>query len=169
MKAWYLLYCKPRNEFRAQQNLALQGVESYLPMLLSEPTSKSKSAKSTPLFPCYLFAFFDPQEFPISRIHSTRGVARLVGCKEMLVPIDESIVNGVKTQEQKVRREVVSLAHEPLMRSGDKVVVHSGPFSELEGIFDETCGNKRCHVLFTIMGQTKRISVPQADLKRVCA
>ncbi|MGL4614970.1 MAG: transcription termination/antitermination NusG family protein, partial [Shewanella sp.] len=33
MKAWYLLYCKPRSEARAQQNLALQQIETYLPMI----------------------------------------------------------------------------------------------------------------------------------------
>ena len=52
MNSWYLLYGKPREELRAQQNLALQQIESYLPII--QQPRKLKSATKTidiPLLP----------------------------------------------------------------------------------------------------------------------
>ena len=61
MKAWYLVYCKPKNEVRAVQNLEMQGIETFLPMCIESKKLRSgeKTVQKVPLFPSYLFIYFD--------------------------------------------------------------------------------------------------------------
>ncbi|MGZ9897668.1 transcription/translation regulatory transformer protein RfaH [Shewanella gaetbuli] len=162
MKSWYLLYCKPREELRAQQNLALQNVDSYLPMIKESKKSKSTTKLvDVPLFPNYLFIHFDPEVFSVSKIHSTRGASRIIGCKEVMTPIDDRLINEIK-------RRVNEFVPEPDkgLEKGDKVKFVDGPFVDLEAIFEERNAEKRCYVLFNIMGQQKRILVDEATIKK---
>ncbi|MGI2168939.1 transcription/translation regulatory transformer protein RfaH [Shewanella sp. MF05960] len=161
MKSWYLLYCKSREELRAQQNLALQEVESYLPMISQQKKVRNKTQMVTaPLFPSYLFIYFDPEVTSVSKIHNTRGANRIVGCREDMTPIDDRIISALKRRVQGHVPDV-----EKTITKGDKVTFVDGPFKDLEAIFDENNPDKRCHVLFTIMGQQKRILVELSNLK----
>ena len=175
MKSWYLLYCKPRGEARAQQNLALQQIETYLPTLPEQITKGGKTTvKRNPLFPCYLFIYFDPLETSVSRIHSTRGVSRIIGCKEEMTAIDDGIIHTIKMREHRMLHDlkltVDGESGAPLLEEitqGGKVKFVEGPFTDLEGIFEESSGDKRCHILFEIMGQQKRVSVPRSSIKSI--
>jgi transcriptional antiterminator RfaH len=163
MKAWYLLYCKPKSELRAQQNLALQHVASYLPMIKESKTSRGKTkVVETALFPNYLFIHFDPSEFSVSKIHNTRGASRIIGCKEIMTPISDVIISGIKTRVDNHKPEIIA---EPT--KGDKVRFTQGPFVDLDAIFEESCANKRCNVLFTIMGQQKSLQVAKDQITKV--
>ncbi|MFQ6370351.1 transcription/translation regulatory transformer protein RfaH [Shewanella sp. YIC-542] len=155
MKAWYLLYCKPRSELRAQQHLSMQQLETYLPMLRSEKKEKGQSViKKSPLFPNYLFIRFDPSETSVRQIHSTRGVARLVNCSEDMTPIDDLLISRLK------RREMGEpLVKAKVLGTGDKVRFCDGPFAELEGIFQEPCGDTRCRILFNFLGKMQSVVV----------
>ncbi|MGL5046437.1 MAG: transcription/translation regulatory transformer protein RfaH [Shewanella sp.] len=160
MKEWYLLYCKPRSEARAQQNLALQNLETYLPMIAEEKTLRGqKKITRVPLFPCYLFIHFDPIETSVRQIHSTRGVNRIVNCQERMTPIDDRIIHAIRMQE--LAPSPAQPAEAAALKTGDKIRFKAGPFADLEGVFQEKCPNKRCHILFTIMGQVKTVSVPE--------
>lgn len=162
MKSWYLLYCKPREELRAQQNLALQNIESYLPLIKEAKKLKTvEKMVDVPLFPNYLFIYFDPQEVSVSRIHSTRGCSKIVGCKELMTSIDERIINEIKKRVE----DFVPKVTKPLTK-GDKVTFVEGPFKDLDAIFEERNAEKRCFVLFNIMGQQKRILVDENTIKQ---
>ncbi|NRD74711.1 transcription/translation regulatory transformer protein RfaH [Shewanella sp. VB17] len=178
MKAWYLLYCKPRGEARAVHHLTLQNIESYLPTICEEKKVKGQiSIKRIPLFPSYLFIHFDPQVTSVARIHSTRGVGRIIGCNESMTPIDDTIIHSIRMREHKLLSELLPASElskgclESLdtveLSFGDPIMFTDGPFAKLEGIFDEANGDKRCHVLFEIMGQKKRVSVPRNSIKPV--
>jgi transcriptional antiterminator RfaH len=163
MKAWYLLYCKPKSELRAQQNLALQQVDSYLPMIKESKTSRGKTlVVETALFPNYLFIHFDPSEFSVSKIHNTRGASRIIGCKEIMTPINDAIISEIKNRVDNHRPEVIAE-----LTKGDKVRFTHGPFVDLDAIFEESCANKRCNVLFTIMGQQKSLQVDKDQITKL--
>ena len=174
MKAWYLLYCKLRSETRAVHNLALQEVDTYLPTLAEKKVVRGKvTIKDVPLFPGYIFIHFDPKVFSVARIHSTRGVGKIVGCSELMTAIDDDIIENIKIRERKISDALQSElnpkadAQLPQINSGDKVRFTEGPFVDLEAIFDEKSGEKRCHVLFEIMGQQKKVSVLKRSIKAV--
>lgn len=154
MEAWYLLYCKTRGEARAQQNLALQKIKSYLPS--------------------YLFIKFDPKKISVSQINSTRGAVSIVGSKELMMPIDESVISAIRKQEKDMNLLVIGndinspccdLIEEKEIFPGDRVRVTEGVFSSIEGVFQEKSGDKRCHVLFELMGQLKKVRIPLSMVK----
>ncbi|WOT06279.1 transcription/translation regulatory transformer protein RfaH [Shewanella youngdeokensis] len=168
MKAWYLIYCKPRGEKRAQQNLALQGIETYLPTYPEEQLQKGQvTVRRVSLFPNYLFVYFDPDVTSVARIHSTRGVIRIVGCKELMTSIDDSIIHELKMREHHLISTIEPDIAPLNMTQGDKICFIDGPFNELEGVFDEANGEKRCFVLFEIMGKQQRVSVDRAVISSV--
>ncbi|ABV86720.1 transcription/translation regulatory transformer protein RfaH [Shewanella pealeana] len=172
MKAWYLLYCKSRGESRAQQNLALQQIDTYLPTYPEEKLVKGQSTvRRVLLFPSYLFVHFDPEITSVAKIHNTRGVIRIVGCKELMTPIDDSIIHAIKMREHRLMSELSPIEAaptiEPEMERGDKVCFTEGPFAELEGIFDEANGEKRCFVLFDLMGKQQRVAIKKDSIKPV--
>ncbi|MBE8167174.1 MAG: transcription/translation regulatory transformer protein RfaH [Shewanella sp.] len=168
MKAWYLLYCKPKSELRAQQNLQIQEIETYLPLYKEQ--RKLRSGKLTevkvPLFTNYLFIHFDPKITSVSRIHSTRGVSQIVGCKEVMTPLQDDLIDSI-------RFNVAKQLDEPILENfiikGDGVRFNDGPFKNIEGIFDEKSGDKRCFVLLNIMGQMKRVHVADEFVEKISA
>ncbi|MFB2726369.1 transcription/translation regulatory transformer protein RfaH [Shewanella mangrovisoli] len=166
MKAWYLLYCKPRSEARAQQNLALQNLETYLPMVSEEKSQRGqKRICRVPLFPNYLFINFDPSQTSVKQVNSTRGVSRIVNCQEKMTPIDDRIIHAIRMKELTPSQTVLDTEVE--LKTGEKIRFKDGPFVDLEGIFQEKCPNKRCHVLFNIMGQSKVVAVPVDSVVRL--
>jgi transcriptional antiterminator RfaH len=175
MKAWYLLYCKPRGEVRAQQNLALQEIETYIPSYPEEKLHKGKvTVRRVSMFPSYLFVHFDPQITSVARIHSTRGVIRIIGCKELMTAVDDGIIQAIKLREHCWLNELLPNTDseqqhtvEVPIECGDKVKFVDGPFAELEGVFEETNGEKRCFVLFDIMGKQQRVAVDKAAVTRL--
>ncbi|GMA81390.1 transcription antitermination protein RfaH [Shewanella glacialipiscicola] len=125
MKAWYLLYCKPRSETRAQQNLALQNLETYLPMISEEKSLRGrKQICCVPLFPNYLFINFDPSQTSVRQVHSTRGVNRIVNCREQMTPIDDRVIHAIRMKE--LTPSQTELAEEPELKTGRKFVLKMG-------------------------------------------
>ena len=179
MKAWYLLYCKPREEIRAQKNFELQKIETYFPMLTEKKIQKGKKVKiKTALFPNYLFVYFNPEVTSVSSIRSTRGVSQLVDCREKMTPLCHLVV-ALRDQEGKQNFEKgnVDLRNEqqdkvvdiPEFQPGEKIRFTEGPFADLEGVFQQKNGVKRCHVLLNILGQMKKTKVPLSSIASVKA
>ena len=125
MKAWYLLYCKPRSEARAQQNLALQNLETYLPMVSEEKSQRGqKRICRVPLFPNYLFINFDPSQTSVKQVNSTRGVSRIVNCQEKMTPIDDRIIHAIRMKELTPSQTVLDTKVE--LKTGEKIRVKEG-------------------------------------------
>ncbi|MGL4475800.1 MAG: transcription termination/antitermination NusG family protein [Shewanella sp.] len=179
MKAWYLLYCKPRNEIRAQQNLSLQHINTYLPMVQQQSkNSRGKlSIKSVPLFPGYLFVRFDPEVTAASMIRNTRGVAGIVDCREKMQPLCH-LVYSVKRQERllgviDLTEGVQSVVHSPNdepeeiqheFSHGEMVEFIDGPFKSLTGIFEQQDDKARCIILMEVLGRLQTIKVAKQVL-----
>lgn len=76
---WYVVEAQPRSEHRAQENLQLQGFQSFCPRVRKiRNHARRKELVLTPLFPGYLFVRFDRQFHQWRSINGTFGVRRLV-------------------------------------------------------------------------------------------
>ncbi|WP_025821623.1 transcription/translation regulatory transformer protein RfaH [Shewanella marina] len=167
MKGWYLVHCKPKSEFRAKMNLEMQQIETYLPSI---KLKKGDSYSTAPLFPNYLFIFFHPEQVSVRSIHSTRGVASIVGCCERMRPLSSKLIETIKVQEQRacqaMLESVVPADEQHTFATGDKVSIKEGPFAALEGIYQQKSGTKRCHILLSLMGREQSIEVPITVLNK---
>lgn len=93
MDAWYLLYCKRGQQSRAAQHLELQNIRYFCPMLVVKKYRRGQwQEEAEALFANYLFVHFNPDQLSVTRLHATRGVARLVRFGETLAKVPDQVL-----------------------------------------------------------------------------
>lgn len=159
MKNWYAVYTQPRNEERAQQHLARQGFDVFLPRYLKQKShARRVTIAPAPLFPRYLFVSFDTSQPGWRAIRSTRGVIDLVCNSDVPTPVPESVI-----AEMERRRDAdgyVILARQFDLKRGMRIKIDSGPFAAHEAIFQEQRDQDRVIALLSLMGREVVVQVP---------
>ncbi|TGG95222.1 transcription/translation regulatory transformer protein RfaH [Natronospirillum operosum] len=156
---WYLLQCKPRECFRAQDNLERQAIDTYLPQhSVQRRRARQVYWNKEPLFPHYVFIQASPQT-NWATIRYTRGVTKVVGFDGKPTPVPDHIVIGL----QKKCAELAGLEPEPLFRAGERVTINEGCFRELEAIVKCTHGEQRVVLLLDLLNRTQQVELP-ADI-----
>ncbi|WP_423186020.1 transcription/translation regulatory transformer protein RfaH [Alishewanella sp. d11] len=160
MDNWYLLYSKPREESRAQQQLANQGFESFVPQITLKKIQAGKTVlKTEPLFPRYIF--LKPNSgLNLSVVRSTRGVAGFVKFGQALAQVPASLVHSLLTQQI---QQQAKLPEHPF-KAGDKVEILSGPFAHLNAVFQQAEGESRSLILLSFLGQQLQLSMDNSNL-----
>ena len=160
MEAWYVAKTKTHKERLVEVYLTEKlGVEVFLP-LIRHPVGRK--AGWEPLFPNYIFCFVNPQSADWPAIRWAQGLSYFLGANEELVPLSDELIAHLKQR--------VSCWNEggyvPSFVSGEQVMVTSGPFSGLEGIFQRYVpARQRCQVLLGILGQLAKVEVPAEVLR----
>ncbi len=164
-KRWYLVYCKPRQEKAALQNLDRQGYESYLP-LMREPRRRMGRRVSviSPMFPRYLFVHLDQTTDNWGPIRSTVGVASMVRFGQRATPVPESLIACLRGREDE---EGIQNVMPDELKAGARVRILEGPFAGYEGIFQVKTGRERVVVLLDILGRETRASVDESTMEPV--
>lgn len=161
---WFIVSTKPRQEFVAERNLKLLGVEVYLPIYFKKiKKNKEKVEVIAPLFSGYIFA-----QFPIDQLyHSviyTRGVKTVLGNRECLWTIDNSRVEDIKRREN--NGVVILKKRKPTFKKGDKILIDEGDFDGWEGIFyEELPDRQRAVIMLTNVGFSSKLIVQKRFLK----
>lgn len=139
MPQWYAIYTHPKQEERANSNLNALGVETFNPQLkvrrfnqfTGQPTYVIRS-----LFPRYFFARFDLSSL-LRKVGFTRGVHSVVSVGHVPIPVDEEIINFIKSRENE--EGFIRMGEE--FKAGDKVFVNQGALRDLPGIFSRQIKN----------------------------
>ena len=167
--SWYVIHTKPRQEFRAQENLQNQGFEVYLPTISKEIIrSKSLESKREPLFARYLFIELDQVHSNWFPIRSTRGVLQLLrfGMNTEPVKVPDELLLMIKEQA-----ETFGQAPKKIFETNEKVMIQEGPMKGLCGSFQaiqqQANGEIRAMVLIELLGKLQKIKVPVANLSKV--
>lgn len=160
MEAWYVAKTKPAKERFVETYITDRwGVEVFLPVI-RRPIGRN--AGWEPLFPTYLFCLVDPQSAAWPDIRWSPGLCYFLGAGQELVPVSDELIVHLKQR--------VSWWNEggyaPSFTPGERVVVTSGPFSGLEGIFQRYVpARQRCQVLLQIIGRLARVELSAEVLK----
>ncbi len=159
MKQWYAVYTQPRNEERAQEHLARQGFEVFLPRYLKRRShARRVTVVPAPLFPRYLFVSFDASQQRWRAIRSTRGVIDLVSNGETPVPVPQSIIHEM--EHRRGEDGFVVLARHLDLKRGTKIRIDSGPFATCEAIFEAQRDADRVVALLSLMGREVVVQLP---------
>lgn len=143
---WYLVYCRPRQELRAQQHLANQGFATFLPRICAAQDAPSNSYKDL-LFPRYLF--IQPKQdiqTAWGAVRSTRGVVDFVRFSGKPATVPSAILLGINAAQ-------LTGATTPAaeFQQGDKVVIDQGLYRGIEAIWQCSDGDKRSMLLIELM------------------
>ncbi|MBY5921270.1 transcription/translation regulatory transformer protein RfaH [Ferrimonas balearica] len=163
MLGWYLLYCKGKKEATARAHLEQRNLGCFLPEAEVECIKRGKRTKEmVPLFPNYLFVRFDPFQTPIRTVLSVPGVSSVVRTDGQMVPVDTSLVVGLR---QRLSQSPCTISELP--QAGDKVEILDGPFASLNAVFCEPDGATRSRLLLNILGNQQHIALGNLSIRRL--
>ena len=174
MDLWYAVRTKPRQEFRAQENLTRQGFCTYFPLL--QPAGRRK--RTEPLFPGYLFLQEKPLQeeslqeeslqeessevfrLPWEKVRSTRGVLCFVRFGAEPARLEGTVVNAIREREKLMEKSPPGF-----FKQGQAVsFVDDGSLNGLQGVYLCDKGEERCVILLNFLNRTQKVVVPQASL-----
>ncbi len=158
MKNWYVINTKPKKEFQVEKLFTEGGIKIYYPKYMHEDRIK-------PFFPGYGFIYFD---FPLQYrlVKYTRGVKRVVGVKEVPVPIPDKIIHEIKSREVDGLIEIDKYGEKPEV--GDEIEVVEGPLRGLKGVFKkELTANERVLILLNYVTYQAQLIIEKEKLKKV--
>lgn len=159
---WYLVHTQPRREFIAQEHLARQGYEVFLPAAWKTVRHARKlSTVKAAYFPGYLFVRFDTGAVRWRPIDGTRGVLRLVKAGNEPLAAPEGLVEGL------IRAADGDgvLRFQAQLKAGDGVRITSGPFADHFAHVEQMKGEERVQVLLALMHGAVRLDVPASSLR----
>ena len=164
--AWRVCYTKPHQEFRAEQNLASQGYEVYLPTILTQKICRGQLINKTePLFSRYCFVRGQTQQTNWAPVRSTQGVLHLLrfGVAQDPASVPDTLIQAIYELCQSRPPE------KTLFKESQTVQIQDGPLKGLGGLFQKVLqagtGEKRALVLIEILGRAQSVRVPAAQLR----
>ncbi|GBE42177.1 transcription antitermination protein RfaH [bacterium BMS3Bbin10] len=166
MKRWYVVHTQPRAEDRAQWHLENQGFDCFVPRCRrTRRHARRTDTVLEPLFPRYLFAYFDADASRWLAINSSRGVVALLTDGTRPLPIPSDIVEKLIAESD--AQGVTPLASLGMFWKGRKVRIKSGPFAGQMGEVAEVFakGRDRVHVLLSMLGVQTRMQLPSYALE----
>ncbi len=163
MDNWYLVYCRPKQELRAQQHLANLGFSSYVPtvMVRKQKASHWITAKEL-LFPRYLF-LNAAQTCDLSRVKNTRGVADFVRFGGKIAQIPTELIRQLTHQQINIEQHE-NAKHR--LHVGDVVTISQGPYAGLDAVFSSTDGDERSVLLINLLHQQVPLTISNAAFSK---
>ena len=165
---WYLIHTKPKQEFRAQENLNHQGYTTFLPTIKVQKLKKNTvEAQEEPLFHRYLFIQLDQVQSNWFPIRSTRGVHQIVrfGMHAEPMTVPDHLVEDLRNWDPD------QLPAKALYEPGELVQIKEGPFKNVEGDFlqllKDSTGESRALLLIDILGKSQQIKVPTSHIQKI--
>jgi len=156
MKYWYAIHTKPHCEGFAEASLRHLEVEVFLPLMRERKIYGEKRRASTvPMFPRYLFVRCEiPSQY--RTVAYARGVKQFVSFGSGPAIVDESIVEGIRSQGQ----DGVLVLSECNFSAGQVVRIKEGPLHGLEAVFERQMnGAQRAVLLLKTISYQARVIV----------
>lgn len=165
VKAWYLVFSKPRQERIALANLQRQGYQAYLPLIGNRRKRYGRYRHLIePMFPRYLFIYLSDRTDNWGPIRSTIGVFKLVRFGERAGRVPDDLVTTLKARES---HEGYFEPQLPQLRAGDSVRICEGPMSGYEALFHCRSGKQRVTLLLEIAGRLAKVQIDSDSIELV--
>ncbi len=160
--AWYVLHTKSKFENVVYQGLLKKNKEVFLPTIRARSRRQDRRLYlQQPLFPGYLFVRISATPAERLDVLKTAGVVRLIGNREVPVPVKPDVIDSLKIIVQ--TNEQVEAVN--FLKQGDAVRVVAGPFAGVIGIFVQYQSAERVVVNIEAMGRAAAINVSAADVE----
>jgi transcriptional antiterminator RfaH len=162
LKRWYVVHTQARQETRAELNLRGQGFEAWLPVFRRvRRHARRIDHVLAPFFPRYLFVRLDLSIEPWRAINGTFGVIRLLCNRDTPLVVPEGLVEEIMERRDEWGTVLLSPRR---LGVGGSVKVATGPFADLEGLFQTMSGRDHVVLLINLLGREVPASVPLSDL-----
>ena len=161
-KEWFILQYKPNAHHKAVKNLNMQGFETFLPLheITIQKTSRFVS-DTKPLFPGYMFIFFDRTDAKWHKIINTYGVSRLITINSTLRSISTKFVDDLMLRYD-LSGKLLTIKK---LKKGDQVKVLKGPLADFIATVETYETEQRIWILMDLMGRKTKIQTSSDTLQ----
>ncbi len=157
---WYLVATKPKQEFRALENLENQAIKVFMPQIKVEKLVRGRrKIVHEPMFKGYLFIYLSPENPSWHRVRSTRGVKDWVRFSGKPATLPDELVSTFRVVEEKASNDI-----KQLFVPGCSVKINAGPFKGLNGIFQAADGELRSMILIEFLGKSSCLSLENVQI-----
>ena len=157
---WYALYTRHQHEKSVTQVLANKGFETLLPLYRVAHRWKDRTqVVHLPVFPCYTFVRTSLERK--LEILKTPGACWLVGKRGYATPIALEEIEAVRV----VCESSARLEPHTFVKCGDRVRVHKGPLTGIEGILVRTKNQCRVVLSLQLLRQSAAVEVDLAMIE----
>ena len=159
---WYVLHTRSRFEKVVHEGLSKKSHEVFLPQTrVRSRRPDRRIILDVPLFPGYVFIRSNLHPDHHLDILKTVGAVRLIGNKEVPVPVADETIDSLKII---VTRDT-QIDTGSRLRKGDRVMVVKGPFTGVVGTFAHYRGAGRVVVHIEALGQYASVEVDEEDIE----
>jgi transcriptional antiterminator RfaH len=156
---WYVLHSKPHKEELLAEQLELRRIETFAPHIRVQVVNP-RARKVRAYFPGYLFVHVDLDQMGLSALKYVPGSAGLIsfGGEPAFVP--DGLIHAIRQRVQEIDSAGGELFD--VLKPGETVLVHSGPFAGYEAIFDVRLpGTERVRILLKLLrNRTLPVELP---------
>jgi transcription antitermination factor NusG len=152
---WYVLHSKPHKEELLAEQLELRKIETFAPRIRVQVINP-RARKIRPYFPGYIFVRADLAEMGLSTLQYVPGSAGLIafGGEPAFVP--DGLIHAIRQRVGEINSAGGELFD--VLKPGETVLVHSGPFAGYEAIFDVRLpGTERVRILLKLLRNRKML------------
>jgi len=150
---WYVLHSKPHKEEMLAEQLELRRIEMFAPRIRVQVVNP-RAHKVRAYFPGYIFVRVNLETLGRSVLQYVPGSAGLIsfGGEPAFVP--DGLIQAIRQRVDEINSSGGELFD--VLKSGETVLVHSGPFAGYEAIFDVRLpGTERVRVLLKLLRNRK--------------
>ncbi|MBD9373712.1 transcription antiterminator NusG [Rhizobium sp. ARZ01] len=145
---WYVVQTHQRSEGLAERHLLSQNFRTFLPKRRRTLRhARSMRTVCAAYFDCYLFVGLDIQRHRWSPINSTIGVRKLIMANHKPIPVPQGVVESL----MQVTDEEGILHPKDILKYGQKIRVHDGPFAGQLATMDYVGRSGAVRILMDIM------------------
>jgi transcription antitermination factor NusG len=156
---WHVVRVRANAERQVAHSLSCRDIEVFLPLQRRAPKKPKKKTADRPLFPGYVFAAFDGRTtLPVV---ACPGVVHILCRANVPEVVDPSEIFALRTVSDAARE----LLPYPVFDCGQKVRIHTGPLSEVEGVVLRDEGRSRLVVSVSLLQRSVVAEVDRSWLE----
>lgn len=154
---WYALRSKPQKEELVWKQLISRGIECFYPRMRVHPVNP-RSRKVKPYFPGYLFIHVDLEDVGVSPLKWMPHTLGIVSFGDEPASVPDHLINALNKKIKEINEAGGELFEG--LKKGDKIWIHTGPFSGYEAIFDHRLpGKERVKVLLQFLEEPRKVPI----------
>ena len=152
---WYVIHSKPHKEEMLAEQLELRRIDTFAPRIRVQVVNP-RARRVRPYFPGYIFVRADLEEMGLSALQYVPGSAGLITFGGIPASVPEGLIHAIRQRVEEINSAGGELFE--ALKSGETVLVHSGPFAGYEAIFDGRLpGTERVKVLLKLLRNRKML------------
>ena len=163
-QCWFVVRTKPHKEEFLAEQMEIRRIEIFNPRIRVQVVNpRARKVKS--YFPGYVFVHLDLEKVGTFSMQYIPGAAGLVSFGGEAAEVPDGLIHAIRQRVDEINNAGGELFD--VLKIGETVVIHSGPFAGYEAIFDARLpGSDRVRVLLKLLKNRQMpVDLPAGQLR----